>query len=159
MGRAALSLILGMLSTSVLVDAISVYVFHDVDQDKIGHLHEAFEDLSIEMIVFSLIVGGSVWLLSLFGRRVFKLRGYSPRPTLALSLGVSAIVIQYPFEFIGRLLGPNLADPFRAVYIIGAILLCTAALLRDSFRQMKASTNARESIDARDALHAPFRFP
>jgi hypothetical protein len=108
-----------------------------VDQDKVGHWNEAFVNLSVEMVVFSLVISGSVWLLALLGRHLFNLRGYSPRARIGLFLGFAAIVFQYPFEFVGRKLVPNLADSFLSFYLVAAILLCTAVLLRDTFNQLK----------------------
>jgi hypothetical protein len=137
MWRAILLLIFGIFCTALFLDAISVYVFHDVDQDKIGHLNEAFADLSIETVAFSLIISGAVWLLALLGRRLFNLRGYSPRARIGLSLGFAAAVFQYPFEFVGRRLVPNLAESFLSFYLVAAIFLCTAVLLRDTFKQLK----------------------
>jgi cytochrome bd-type quinol oxidase subunit 1 len=128
---------LGIFCTALFLAAISVYVFHDVDQDKIGHWNEAFADLSIEAIVFSLIISGAIWLLAFLGRQLFNLRGYSPRARIGLSLGIAAAVFQYPFEFVGRKLVPNLAKSFLSFYSVAAIFLCTAVLLRDTFTQLK----------------------
>ena len=85
MFRAILLLTLGIFFTALFLGGISVYLFHDVDQDKIGHLNEAFAGLSVEVIVFSLIISGAVSLLFLFGRQFFKLHGYSPRVESVLS--------------------------------------------------------------------------
>jgi len=41
---------LGIFCTALFLDAISVYIFHDVDKNKIGHWNEAFADLSIEAL-------------------------------------------------------------------------------------------------------------
>jgi hypothetical protein len=128
---------LGIFCGAILAGAISVYVFHDVDQDKIGHLNDAFAGLSIEAGVFGLMVGGPVWLLVLLGRRFLNLRDYSPRASISFSLGITVAVFQYPFEFIGRRLVPNLTEFFLSFYLLAAILLCTAVLLRDMFKQLK----------------------
>jgi hypothetical protein len=128
---------LGIFCTAIFVGAVSVFVFHDVDQDKIGHWNEAFTDLFIEMIVFNLIISSAVWLLALLGRQLFGLRGYSPRARIGLFLGIAATVFQYPFEFLGRRLVPNFAEFFLSTYLVAAIFLCTAVLLRDTFKQRK----------------------
>jgi hypothetical protein len=83
-----LFLVLGILCTALFIAAISVYIFHDVDQDKIGHWTEAFAGLCVESVLFTLIVGGPVWLLTLLGRHLFHLRDYSPRAMLGLFLGI-----------------------------------------------------------------------
>jgi cytochrome bd-type quinol oxidase subunit 2 len=137
MWRAILFLMLGTFCSGLFVAAISVFVFHDVDQGQIGHLNEPFANLSIETVVFSLVISGLAWLLALLGRHLFHLRGYSPRARVGLYLGIAVTVFQYPFEFIGRILGPNLAESFRWFYLVAAILLCTAVLLRDTFNQRK----------------------
>jgi hypothetical protein len=126
---------LGTFCTALFLAAISVYVFHDVDQDRIGHWNEAFADLSIEMVLFSLLVSGGVWLLTMLGQRVFHLRGYFPRARVGLSLGIATALLQYPFEFLGRMLLPKFADPVLSVYLIAAIILCTAVLLHDASNQ------------------------
>jgi hypothetical protein len=101
---------LGTCNTALFLAAISVYIFHDVDQDRIGHWNAAFVDLSIEVFVLSLILGGAVWLLARAGQRVFGLRGGSPRARIGLSLGIAAAVFQYPFDFLARKLVPSLAQ-------------------------------------------------
>ena len=50
MWRAIRLLMLGIFCTALFLDAISVYIFHDVDKNKIGHWNEAFADLSIEAL-------------------------------------------------------------------------------------------------------------
>ena len=149
MRRAILSLMLGTFCTALFLAAISVYIFHDVDQDRIGHWNEAFVDLSIEVFVFSLILGGAAWLLALVGQRVFGLRGGSPRAKIGLSLGIATAVFQYPFEFLGRRLVPNFAGSLLSLYIVAAIILCTAVLLRDASRQR----------EPQEALKAPPTHP
>ncbi len=137
MRRAILLLMLGIFCGAILAGAISVYVFHDVDQEKIGHLNDAFAGLSIEAGVFGLIIGGPVWLSVLLGRRFLNSRDYSPRARISFSLGIAVAVFQYPFEFIGRKLLPNFTEFFLSFYLLAAIFLCTAVLLRDIFKQLK----------------------
>jgi hypothetical protein len=47
--RAILLFMLGMFSTALLSAGVSVYIFHDVDRDMVGHLNEAFTGLCTEM--------------------------------------------------------------------------------------------------------------
>src|SRR5215470_1584337 len=133
--RAILSLLLGAFSTALVFSAVAVYIFHDVDQTKVGHWNEAFAELAVESVLFSLLVGGSVWLLVLLGRRLFGLRGSSPRPRIGVGVGVAAAAFQYPFEYVGRRLAPSLSDSFLSLYLVLAILVSTAVLLADTFRQ------------------------
>ena len=143
MFRSIRSLVLGIFCTALLIDAISVYVFHDVDQDQVGHWNTAFAGLCTESILFALIIGSSVWLLTLLGRRLIHLRDYSPRGALGFLLGVGVTIIQYPLEFVARLLLPKLAQSFLSLYIVGAVGLCTVVLLRDGFRQLQKAAEPR----------------
>jgi hypothetical protein len=120
-----------------MVSAISVYLFHDVDRDMIGHWNEAFIGLCVESTEFTLIVGAPVSLLTWLGRRLFRLTGYSPRAKLGLFLGIGVSVFQYPWEFAVRAGLPKFADFALYAYLIVAIILCTVVLLRDNFSQKK----------------------
>jgi len=121
----------------MLVGFVSVYVFHDVDQDKIGHWKEASEDLSIEAVVFSLIIGGAVGLLTVLARHLFHLHDSCPRARVGLSLGIAVTAFQYPCEFVVRKLVPSFAESFLYFYIAAAILFCAAVLLRDTSKQFQ----------------------
>jgi hypothetical protein len=138
-----LFLMLGIFSTALFTSAIAVYVFRDVAQDNIGHRTEAFAGLCVESVLFTLVVGGPVWLLTLLGRRLFHLRDYSPRAMLGLFLGIGLTMFQYPWEFAARKLFPKLAESALSFYLMVAIVLCTVVLLRDNFRQM----NLRKSLE------------
>jgi hypothetical protein len=128
---------IGIFCTALFGAAISVYIFHDVDQDKIGHWNEAFAGLAAESVLFTLIVGASVGLLTLLGRHLFHLRGYSPRAMLGLFLGIGVTAFQYPWDFVGRKVFPKFAESSLLFYLIVTIVICTVVLLRDNFRQMK----------------------
>jgi hypothetical protein len=130
---------LGIFCAFLFTAAVSVYIFHDVDQDMVGHWNEAFGELCFEGALFTLIVGVPSWLLILVGRHLFHLRGFSPRPILALLLGIGVTLAQYPWEFAGRRLFPKLADAFLSVYLIIAIIVCTVVLVHDNLKQMKLS--------------------
>jgi hypothetical protein len=137
MQRAILFLMQGILCTTLFISAISVYIFHDVDKDKIGRWNEAFAGLCAEGVLFTVIVGGGVTLLTLLGRHLFHLKGYSPRSKLGLCLGIAVTVLQYPWDFFGRTAFPQLADFSLSLYLIVAIVLCSIIMVRDNFRQMK----------------------
>ena len=137
MRRSILFLMLGLFCTSLFSAAISVYILHDVDNDKVGHWNEAFAGLCIESVLFALVISGAVGLLTLLGRHIFHLRGCSPRAMLGLFLGIGVTIVQYPWDFFGRRLLPKLAESSLSLYLVVAIVLCTVALLRDNFRQMK----------------------
>lgn len=137
MGRAILLLMLGIFCAALSIAAISVYVFHDVDKDQIGHWNEAFAGLCMKFVLFTLIIGAGVALLVFLGRSLFHLKGYSPRLKLAFFLGISVSVLQYPCEFIGRVLFPKLEDFTLSLYLLVAIVVCAIVIVRNSFRQMK----------------------
>jgi hypothetical protein len=137
MRRTTLFLMLGIFGTALFGAAISVYMLHDVDQEKIGHWNEAFVGLCAESVLFTLIVGGGVALLTLLGRHLFHLKGYSPRAVLGLILGVGVTVLQYPWEFAVRKQLPKLAVTSLYLYLVVAIVFCTVVIVRDNLRQMK----------------------
>jgi hypothetical protein len=128
---------LGIFGTALIIAAMSVYIFHDVDQDKIGHWNEAFVGLCVESVLFTIIVGGGVALLTLLGRHFFPSQGIPPRAMLGLLLGVGVTVLQYPWEFAVRRRLPTLAGISLYVYLVTAIVLCTAVIIRENFKQMK----------------------
>jgi hypothetical protein len=148
MWRSILFLILGFFCTALLVAAISVYLLHDVDHDMVGRLNEAFLQSCTEGILFGLIVGGSAGLLTILGRFVFHLRGYSPRAMSGFILGISVTVFQYPWDFSTRMIFPKLEDVSLFVYLVAAIVLCTLVLLRDTLKQKKEfeAENAFSSV-------------
>ena len=138
MRRAILLLMLGVFCTALFIAAISVYIFHDVDKDKIGHWNEAFTGLCIESVLFAVLVGVGIALLTFLGRRLFHLKGYSPRSKLGVYLGIGVTALQYPWDFLGRKTFPKLAGSSLSLYLIVAIVLCSIVILRDNFRQMKS---------------------
>jgi hypothetical protein len=135
MRRAILFFMLGIFCTALLIAAISVYVFHDVDKGKLGHLNEAFTGLCTETVLFAVIVSGGVALLTLLGRLIFHLKGYSSPPKTGLFLGIGVALLQYPWDFLGRIAFPKLADFSLFLYLIVAILACSTILLHENFRQ------------------------
>jgi len=137
MRRAILLLMLGIFCTSLFSSAISIYVFHDVDNDKISHWNEAFAGLCSESVLFTIVVGGGVALLTVLGRHLFHLKGYSPRSKLVLFLGIGVTVLQYPWDFVGRMAFPKLVDFSLSLYLIVAIVLCSIVIVRDNLKQMK----------------------
>jgi hypothetical protein len=51
-------------------------------------------------------------------------------------LGVGVSALQYPWEFIGRLLFPKLSDFFLSLYLILAIIACAIVIIRVGVKQM-----------------------
>ena len=139
---------LGLFGTALSIAAISVYIFHDVDTDKTGHLNQAFAGLCMESAIYTLIVGGGVALLALAGRRLFRLKGYSPRAKLGLLLGIGITVLQYPWEFAARKELPKFADYSLSFYLVFAIVFCAIIIVRDSFRQMALRKAQADPLDS-----------
>jgi hypothetical protein len=130
---------LGVFCTALLLGAVSVYVFHDVDRDQAGHLNEAFAGLCGESFLFTVVIGGGVALITLLGRHIFRLKGRSPRPKLGLYLGIGVVVVQYLWDYIGRSTFPGLAGSFLTWYLILAVVVCSVVILRDASEQMRSS--------------------
>jgi hypothetical protein len=145
MRRTILFLTLGIFCTALIVSAISVYLFHDVDHDMKGRLNEAFLQSCTEGVLFALIVGGAAGPLTTLGRFVFHLRGFSPRVMSGFFLGIGVAAIQYPWDYSTRILFPNLADLSLSIYLVAAIVFCAVFLLRGTFKQKKAFEAARAS--------------
>lgn len=76
-------------------------------------------------------------ILGILGRRLFRMRNASSRPKLALVLGVFLPILQYPWEFAGRIVTPKLEDSALSFYLIAAVVICTAVLLWDNFTQLR----------------------
>jgi len=85
----------------------------------------------------TLIIGGGVALLVFLGRTLFHLKGYPPRLKLVFPLGIGVSILQYPWDFIGRVLFPKLEDFSLSLYLLVAIVVCAIVIIRDSFRQKK----------------------
>jgi hypothetical protein len=132
MWRAILFLTLAILCSAVVVAFVSVYVFHDVDRDKIGHWNEAFADLAVEAVIFALLIGIPTELLAMLGQYLLTLRGYAPRAGIGIILGIAVTICQYLFEFLGRRFFPAFVDLFLSTYLVVAVLVCVVVLLLDT---------------------------
>jgi hypothetical protein len=130
---------LGIFATALLSDAVSVYIFHDVDKEKVGHLNEAFVGLVAEIILFTLVIGLGVALLAALGRKLLHLKSYRPHARLGLFLGIGITAMQYPWDYIGRAFFPSFADTFLSLYLVLAIVICSIFIVWDSFMRMKSS--------------------
>ena len=140
MRRTILFLTLGTFSTALLISLFSVYILHDVDQDKVGHLNQAFAGLCAESIVFALILGAITGLFTAVARSFFPLNRYESRPAFGIFLGACVTVCQYPWDFFSRKLFPKFADLALGSYLVIASVLCVAILLRDALSQGKADS-------------------
>lgn len=135
---------LGILGSAMFCAMISVYAFHDVDKDQIGHWNEAFASLCVESLVFTLIVGAGVAVLTFLGRQFFQLGIFRPRLGFVFSLGVGVTLLQYPWDFISRAVLPKFADASLYAFLIIEIVFCSIAIVRDSFKQKKSLSQSLE---------------
>src|ERR1700733_5486766 len=140
--RSILSLTLGVFSTAILIAAISVYLFHDVDHDQIGRWNQAFAASCFESVLFTLIICGATALLTSLGRYLFHLRDHSPGTALGLFLGIGITVLQYPWDFIARRVFPRFADFSLFVYLVVAIVCLHG---RSTSRKLQAAEIAKSS--------------
>ena len=137
MWRAISLFILGVFCAALFNAAVSVYILHDVAVEQTGHWNEAFASLCSESILFTVIIGGGVAVLTAVGRFVFRLSGYAPRWKLVLFLGIGVSLIQYPWDFVSRAVFPKLADASLFAYLIVAIVVCSCVFVGDALRQRK----------------------
>ena len=131
-----------MAAAGFPVAAISVYVFQDVDLDRVGQWNLAFSEPCGETTGFILICGGLVMFLVWLSRILFRLQSLPLNPKLGFGLGVAVILLQYPFEFACRKLFPNHGVLVAASYILFSSALCALLVLRDSFAQSSETKQA-----------------
>lgn len=137
MRRTILPFMLGVLIAALVAGAVSVYLFHDVDKDQVGHWNEAFAGLCTESVLFTAIVGIGVAILTLVARLLFRLGGYSPRAQLSFFLGVGVSALQYLWDFIGRWVFPKFEDASLYLYLLVAIVLSAVLLVGDTVREKR----------------------
>jgi preprotein translocase subunit SecG len=148
MRRTLFFLFLAILVASILLSAMLVYLFQDVDRDQIGRLNSAFAGLCVESVLFALVIGGAVGLFAMLGKLMLRLQRSSPRARLGLWLGVGVVVCQHIGEIFVRKVLASLTDVYRGAYLIIAIIVCTAILLQDSYRQHTSRKSAEAAPTA-----------
>jgi hypothetical protein len=119
------------------INFLSIYVFHDVDKDRIGQWNLAFLELCLEFGVFALVATGIFLLFLWLGRMVLRMSAISSNYLLAFLLGVFLILAQYPIEFLGRLFLPSRQDTVLISYLLLSPVLCSALFLRNSFAKLR----------------------
>jgi|WetSurMetagenome_2_1015567.scaffolds.fasta_scaffold421420_2 hypothetical protein len=134
MWRAAIWFFSGMILSALPVNALSVYVFHDVDKDMIGQWHVAYVQLNIELLIVSLIASGLLLLFICLGEKLFHHPILSLNIRLAFILGVSTIVLQYVCEMAARLWAPQITTIILAVYPFLSAALAAIMLVRNGAR-------------------------
>jgi hypothetical protein len=138
MWRLASRFFLGLFVAAMFTNAIAVYLFHDVDADRIGKLSLAYWELTLEFFVFSLVLTLSFLLVTWIGTTVFRLRNAPLSSTLGLVLGIAVTLIQYPAEFAVRRFATNSADAFLLGYLLVSRICCVAIVLLNSRKRQPA---------------------
>jgi hypothetical protein len=121
----------GVLVSALFVNALSVYVFHDVDREMIGRWHEAYFQLNIELLFFSLIVTGLLLLFMCLGIKLFRYPVFSQNVRLAFTLGVGTILIQYVYDLAARSWAPEIAQVVTAIYPLLGSAISAIILIRN----------------------------
>lgn len=128
-----------MFATSLFTNAAAVYLFHDVDADRIGKWNLAFRDLALEFFIFSLVLSVSLFLLTWIGRMVFGLRTVAPNLKLSVILGIAVMLIQYPAEFtVRKLAAERSVDSFLLGYMLLSPVCCAAIILLNAHKRRSA---------------------
>jgi hypothetical protein len=128
-----------MLTASLFTNAVAVYLLHDVDADMVGRLNLAYRELMREFVFFAIVATVIFLLAGWLGSLVLRLKVASAGPRLAFVLGVTTILIQYPAEFVARLLNSGRSsDSFLLAYLL-LVPACSAGILvRDAYIRQSA---------------------
>ncbi len=139
MWRLASRFFLGIFVAAMFTNAVAVYLLHDVDPDRIGKLNLAYWELTLEFLVFSLVLAVTFLLLTWIGTSIFRLRSVPLNLNLGLVLGIAVTLIQCPAEFAVRRLAANSADAFLLGYLLLSPVCCVAIVLLNSHKRQPAS--------------------
>jgi hypothetical protein len=131
----------GMLLTALLVNALSVYVFHDVDQEMIGHWNAAYFLLDVEFAIMSFIISGFLLLFISVGRKFFYRHGGPLNIRLGIMLGIGTILFQYAFDMAARSWVPGITMIVLCLYPLLSSAASAIILLRKT-SPPKASISA-----------------
>jgi hypothetical protein len=92
MWRLTYSFVGGMTVAALPLNAISVYLFHDVDHDRVGQWNLAYLELCGEILILVAMTGTVVLLLTWIGRMIFRLQEVPPSSKLSFFLGIFLIL-------------------------------------------------------------------
>ena len=121
----------------MFTNAASVYLFHDVDADRIGQWNLAYGELTFEFLAFSTGVAICFFLAAWIGTVALGLRDVPVNLKLGFVLGIALTLIQYPAEFAVRKLTPAFADAFLLGYMLLSPLCCAAIILLNSHKRRR----------------------
>jgi len=151
MWRQSSNLFVGVFATSMLANAIAVYWLHDVDADLVGRWNLAYRELTLEVLVFSIVVASCFLLLTWIGKVVFRLRQITRNSTLGLFLGAAVTCLQYPAEFaVRKLTTTHSSDKFLLAYLLLSPVCCAAIVLLDSHKRRPATKPVGEYLASDD---------
>ena len=129
----------------MFANAVAVYWLHDVDADLVGRWNLAYRDLTLEVLVFSVVVASCFLLLTWIGKVVFRLRQITKNFKLGLFLGAAVTCLQYPAEFaVRKLTTTHSSDTFLLAYLLLSPVCCAAIVLLDSHKRRPATKFAGE---------------
>jgi hypothetical protein len=130
MWRLTLRFFLGIFLAASFTNAAAVYLFHDVDADRVGNLNLAYRDLTLEFLVFGFVLTSIFSLLTWVGAVAFRLRDIPPNLKLGFILGMAVTILQYPGEFVVRkLTTEGSADSFLLGYMFLSPICCAVLIL------------------------------
>jgi len=145
MWRLILSFCRGILLAGVLLNAVSVYIFHDVDKELIGKWNIAFRDLLGELFLFGLFVVLGTAMLTQLGRLLAKLRPAVPSPKLGFFVGICVILAQYPVEYLIRKISLTRYGFGLDLYIILSMVIPSVVFIVACRRQKRSVALAPDS--------------
>lgn len=124
----------------MLSNAVAVYWLHDVDADLVGKWNLAYQQLTLEFLIFSIVVASCFLLLTWIGRVVFRLGQVTVNSRLGLFLGAAVVCLQYPAEFaVRKLITTHSSDTFLLAYLLLSPVCCAAIILLDSHKRRPAT--------------------
>ena len=127
-----------MLLASLPVSALSVYVFHDAGEP----FNSAFISLTVEAIMFSLVVSGLFCLLIFLGKKLIRQPAAPPNVWLVCCLGIATMILQYPFDFVARVWAHSISDKLLAAYMLLSPVVCAAIVMAYSLFQSRQAGHA-----------------
>jgi hypothetical protein len=133
----------GLVVAGVSLNAISVYLLHDVDANRIGKLNLAFAELCEEFSFFIVIASVFFLFVLWIGKKLLRLQLLAPNQRLAFSLGAMLMIAQYGIDFFVRALLPNQRGTVLTAYLLLSPVLCAAIALRFTF--VKLSDNVPQA--------------
>lgn len=151
MWRITFRFFLGISAAALLINAIAVYGLHDVDADRVGKLNLAYWELTLELLVFGLILAVIFFLVTWIGTLVFHLRGISPNPALGVVLGIAVTILQYLAEFAVRKLAGHSVEAFLLSYLLLSPVGCAAIVLLNSHKRKRSEVTSAASLDHQPA--------